>query len=172
MRAVFHSTKEFFTMWGVFLNKKIFFCLIVLCVTFASIASVSAFWPFDSGSDVTVNGVDFHLPDGFDDVKKYTLDTNKPYEAFTYTNDENHEYIQIAVVDFDGDVNSLDKSLTKEGFIKETVDGKDGYGKIYSGGPRYGFVYLDGNKYVMINIPFVYADEAMQHEDLLAEIIK
>ena len=43
------------------INKKIILALILLLAVI-SISAVSAIWPFDSGSDVTVNGVKFHLP--------------------------------------------------------------------------------------------------------------
>ena len=153
------------------MKKLIFFFLLIFLVIF-SLSTASAFWPFDSGTDVTVNGVNFHLPDGFDEVEQENVDSVNYCEAFAYTNNENHEYIKIAVMDFDGDANSLYSSLINNGYKKEVIDGKEGYGMIYSGGPRYGYCYLDNDKYVVLDIPFVYADEGMQHDDLLAEIIK
>lgn len=154
------------------MNKKIIFILFLSCIAFVSISGVSAFWPFYSGTDVTVNGVNFHLPKGFDEVKEENLDGSSYNEAFTYKNKDNHEFIKIGVSDFSGDEHSLYNSLIKKGFKKEVIDGKEGYGKVYSGGPRYGYCYVDNNKYVMLDIPFVYADEGMQHDELLAEIIK
>lgn len=154
------------------MNKKLIFTFMLLFIAIISLSSVNAIWPFDSGTDVTVNGVNFHLPDGFDDIEKENFDGTTYNEVFTYTNDEHHEFIKICVMDFDGDKNVLYKSLKDKGFKKEIIDGKEGYGRIYSGGPRYGYFYLENNKYVMLDIPFVYADEGMQHDELLAEIIK
>ena len=154
------------------MNKKVLFSLFLFGVVIFSLSTASAFWPFDSGTDVTVNGVNFHLPDGFDEVEPEDLDSVNYNEAFSYTNNENHEYITIGVMDHDGDADSLYSSLISKGYQKEVIDGKEGYGIIYPGGPRYGYCYLDNNKYVVLDIPFVYAEEGMQHDELLAEIIK
>ena len=89
------------------MNRKLLFSLFVFGVVIFSLSSASAFWPFDSGTDVTVNGVNFHLPDGFDDVEQENIDSVNYNEAFSYKNNENYEYIKIAVMDFDGDANSL-----------------------------------------------------------------
>ena len=48
------------------MNRKILFTLAVILLAVTFLSSVNAFWPFDSGNDVTVNGVNFHLPEGFD----------------------------------------------------------------------------------------------------------
>lgn len=154
------------------MNKKLIFTCLVILLAIISLSSASAFWPFDSGSDVTVNGVNFHLPDGFKEVEQETLNTTNYNEAFTYENDENNEFIKIAVMDFDGDANSLYDTFSNQGYQKKVIDGKEGYGMVFTPGPRYGFYYLDNNKYVILDIPFVYAEEGMQHEELLAEIIK
>ncbi len=154
------------------MNRKLLFSLFVFGVVIFSLSSASAFWPFDSGTDVTVNGVNFHLPDGFDDVEQENIDSVNYNEAFSYKNNENYEFIKIAVMDFDGDANSLYSSLSNKGYQKEVIDGKEGYGMVFPGGPRYGYCYLDNNKYVVLDIPYVYAEEAMQHDELLAEIIK
>ncbi len=154
------------------MNKKLIFSLFVFWVVIFSLSSVNAFWPFDSGTDVTVNGVNFHLPDGFDEVEPVKVDTVSHNEAFSYKNNENYQFIKIVVMDYDGDVNSLYSSLSNNGYQKEVIDGKEGYGKVFPGGPRYEYCYLENNKYVVLNIPYVYADEGMQHDELLAEIIK
>lgn len=154
------------------MNKKLMFSLFVFLAVIFSLSSVNAFWPFDSGTDVTVNGVSFHLPKGFDEVEQEHADSVSYNEVFSYKNNENYQFIKIAVMDYDGDANSLYSSLIKKGYQKEIIDGKEGYGKVFSGGPRYGYCYLDNNKYVVLDIPYVYADEGMQHDELLAEIIK
>ena len=73
------------------MNKKLIFTCLMILLVFISLSTASAFWPFDNGNDVTVNGVNFHLPDGFDEVEQKNLDSVNYYEAFTYTNNENHE---------------------------------------------------------------------------------
>lgn len=154
------------------MKGKLIFTFIILCLAFVSITGVSAFWPFDSGSDVTVNGVNFHLPDGFDDVKEDYINTANNYEAYTYSNDDAHEFIKICVMDIDVDKQSIYDSLCSKGYSPEKVNGKEGVGRISTPGPRYGYFYIENNKYVMMDIPFVYADEGLQHEELLAEIIR
>ena len=110
------------------MNKKVLFSLFLFGVVIFSLSTASAFWPFDSGTDVTVNGVNFHLPDGFDEVEPEDLDSVNYNEAFSYTNNENHEYITIGVMDHDGDADSLYSSLISKGYQKEVIDGKEGYG--------------------------------------------
>lgn len=123
------------------------------------------------GHDVTVNGVSFHLPAGFDEVKENNVDTTLQGEGYTYKNTENYEFIKIGVYTPEKDKSGIYDSLYQNGYSQLTIDGKDGYGKLYSG-LRYAYCYMDGDKYVVLEIPWVYAEEALQHDELLSEIIK
>ena len=146
------------------MNKKIIFAILIVFV-------FGIFFMSGGGNDVTVNGVNFHMLDGFDDIEEEDLgDASSYYEAFAYSNTENIEYIKIAVSDFDGDESLLYNSLSNQGYKKKTIDGKDGYGKNF--GVRYGYCYVDNDKYVMFDVPLVYGEEGMKYEDILAEIIK
>lgn len=123
-----------------------------------------------SGHDVTVNGVSFHLPAGFDDVEKVDSDNSLQGEDYIYKNPENHQYIEIGVYDLEND--NLDMNIfSKKGYKQTTIDGKEGYGKL-STGLRYGYTYVDNGKYIIMDVPVVLAEEGMQYEELLSEIIK
>lgn len=45
--------------------KKILLVVLIAVAVVASVSAVSA-WLFDSGKEVTVNGINFHLPEEFD----------------------------------------------------------------------------------------------------------
>ena len=61
-----------------------------------------------NGNDVTVNGISFHLPDGYNKVEEITLDEGVKGEGFSYSNDADHEFINIEVRDVDmKDINDL-----------------------------------------------------------------
>lgn len=144
--------------------------LIIGLVAIIIILALSSFIS-GGGHDVTVNGVGFHLPNGFDEVKENSVDTTLQGESYTYDNNENHEFIKISVYNSERDKSGIYSSLSQKGFSQETIDGKDGYGAL-SYGLRYNYCYVDGDKYVILDVPWVYADEGMQHDDVVKEIIK
>ncbi|WP_407375319.1 hypothetical protein [Methanobrevibacter sp.] len=123
------------------------------------------------GNDFTVNGVSFHIPDGFDEVTKDSLDTDTDFEEYTFKNTKNHEFIRISVVDFTKDESAMYDYFKQKGYKQETIDGKNGYGAM-GPGLRYGYCYIDGGKYVVMDVPWVYDEEGMQHDKLISEIIK
>jgi hypothetical protein len=156
------------------LNKKGIFILIVLFVVVASVSSVSAWWIFGGGSDVVVNDVSFHLPEGFDAENPVKSESDATYENTVYKNTETKDTVDIAVDDKSVDDSVIGNSLIKKGFEPKTIDGKEGFYKFYLS-TDIEFVYIDNDKVVSIIVPYIYdehGDNFMKGEELLAEIIK
>jgi hypothetical protein len=156
------------------MNKKLMFILLSLVLAVVSLSSVSAFWPFDGGSDVTVNGVSFHLPDGFDVDDPVKSESDNTYERTVFKNTENKDTVDIAVDDKSVEDSVIGNSLIKKGFEKKTIDGKEGFYKFYLS-KNVEFVYIDNDKVISIIVPYIYdnyGDNFMKYDELLAEIIK
>ena len=156
------------------MNKKITFALILLFVAVISISAVSAIWPFDSGSDVTVNGVKFHLPEGFDADNPVKMESDTTYGHCIYKNTETKDTDDIVVSNKEIEDSVVGNRLIKKGFEQKNIDGKDGFYKFYLN-QKIEFVYIDNDKVVSIIVPYIYdqyGDNFMQYEDLLSEIIK
>lgn len=156
------------------MNKKVLFTLIILLIAIASASSVSAWWIFGGGSDVTVNGVNFHLPDGFDVENPVKSDIDDTYENTVYKNTETGDAIDIAVDNKVADDASITNSLINKGFEQKNIAGKDGFYRM-SLSTNVEFVYIDNDKVVSIIVPFVYdkyGDNFMKYDELLSEIIK
>ena len=109
------------------MNKNILFSIIMLFVVIASVSSVSAWWIFGGGNDVTVNGVDFHLPEGFDADNPINAESDATYGRAVYKNSENGNTIDIAVDDQSVDESVIENSLIKKGFEAKNIAGKDGF---------------------------------------------
>lgn len=156
------------------MNKKIIFSLMISFVLIASVSSASAWWIFSGGNDVTVNDVSFHLPEGFDVDNPIKSESDETYENTVYQNTENKNTIDIAVDDKVAEDSVIANSLIQKGFKKQTIDGKEGFYKMYLS-TDVEFVYIDNDKVVSIIVPFVYdkyGDNFMKYDELLAEIIK
>lgn len=156
------------------MNKKIIFALMILCVVVASISTVSAWWIFGGGNDVTVNGVNFHLPEGFDVDNPIKSDIDDTYENIVYKNTETGDTVDIAVDNKVADDSAISNSLIKKGFSQKNIAGKDGFYRMYLS-TNVEFAYIDNDKVVSIVVPFVYdkyGDNFMKYDELLAEIIK
>lgn len=156
------------------MNKKVLFTLIILLISIASASSVSAWWIFGGGSDVTVNGVNFHLPEGFDVENPVKSDIDDTYENTVYKNTETGDAVDIAVDNKVADDSSISNSLINKGFEQKNIAGKDGFYKMYLS-TNVEFVYIDNDKVVSIIVPFVYdkyGDNFMKYDELLSEIIK
>ena len=156
------------------MNKKIIFGLIVLFVAIASVSSVSAWWIFGGGNEVTVNGVNFNLPEGFDVDNPLKSESDSTYENTVYMNTETKDKVDIAVDDKSVEDSVICNSLIKKGFEKKNIAGKDGFYKMYLS-TEVEFVYIDNDKVVSIIVPFVYdkyGDNFMQYDEPLAQIIK
>ena len=157
------------------MNKKLIFGLLIIFMAVMSLSSVSAFWPFDSGNDVTVNGVNFHLPEGFDVDNPVKSESDNTYEQAVYKNTETKDTVDFVVSDKSVDDSAIGSSLLKKGFEQKTIDGKEGFYKMDIYSKNVEFVYIDNDKVVSIIVPYIYdqyGDNFMQYEDLLSEIIK
>lgn len=157
------------------MNKKLMFGLIVIGVVIASISAVSAFWPFDSGNDVTVNGVSFHLPEGFDVDNPVKSESDATYGQAVYKNTETKDTVDIVVSNKALEDSVIKNSLINKGFEEKTIAGKDGLYKMYLD-KTIEFVYIDNDKVISIIVPYIYnqydIDNFMTYEELLGEIIK
>ncbi|WP_296786929.1 hypothetical protein [uncultured Methanobrevibacter sp.] len=156
------------------MNRKLLFTLAIILLAVLFMSSVSAFWPFDSGNDVTVNGVSFHLPDGFDVDKPIKSESDATYERTVFQNTENKDTVDIAVDDKSVEDSVIGNSLIKKGFEQKTIDGKEGFYKFYLS-ENVEFVYIDNDKVISIIVPYIYdnhGDNFMKADDFLAEIIK
>ena len=142
------------------MNRKIIaiFALLILAV---SISAVSAFGLSDltgSSSDagvVTIDGIDFNIPDGFSEEKNLAIDgevneTNGvQYTTWgkTYINDEN-KVISIGVATYDG-VEVTDEMPQYIGGDKVTINGVDGYE--YNVASYDGFTFAKDGKLIIIS---------------------
>lgn len=156
------------------MNRKILFTLAVILLAVISLSTVNAFWPFDSGNDVTVNGVNFHLPEGFDVDNPIKSESDVSYENVVYKNTKTKDTVDIAVDDKSAEDSVIGNSLIKKSFEPKTIDGKEGFYKFYLNSDVE-FVYIDNDKVVSIIVPSVYdkyGDNFMKYEDFLSEIIK
>ena len=113
------------------MNKGLIFILLLFGLLIVSISDASAFWPFDGGSDVTVNGVGFHLPEGFDVDNPVKSESDNTYERTVFKNTENKDTVDIAVDDKSLEDSVIGNSLIKKGFEQKTIDGKEGFYKFY-----------------------------------------
>ena len=142
------------------MNRKIIaiFALLILAV---SVSAVSAFGLSDltgSSSDagvVTIDGIDFNIPDGFSEEKNLAIDgeVNKTdgiqYTTWgkTYINDQN-KVISIGVATYDG-VEVTDEMPQYIGGDKLSINGVDGYE--YNVATYDGFTYAKDGKLIIIS---------------------
>lgn len=156
------------------MNKKIIFALILLFMAVIFLSSVSAIWPFDNGHDVTVNGVNFHLPDGFDADNPVKSESDSTYGHAIYKDTNTKDTVDIAVSNKELEDSVIKNRLIKKGFEQKTISGKDGLYKFYLD-QKIEFVYIDNDKVVSIVVPFAYdkyGDNFKTYDELLADIIK
>ena len=156
------------------MNKKLIFGLLIIFMAVMSLSSVSAFWPFDSGNDVTVNGVNFHLPDGFDVDNPVKSESDNTYEQAVYKNTETKDQVDFVVSNKALEDSVIKNSLINKGFEQKNIAVKDGFYKFYLD-KTIEFVYIDNDKVVSIVVPFIYdeyGDNFMKYDEFLDEIIK
>lgn len=160
------------------MNKKILFALSIVLVAIMAMGAVSAggatgalpidfgsLFGGDSGQNVTLDGVTFYIPGGYEENADLAEDgTVEDYEFFTstayekgYTNGDS--YINVRVVEYDG--TDVDEDLTNymDG-VSKTINGIGGYQ--YYDGIGYTFTYSMGQKVVTVQ-----SDDA----DILSEVI-
>ena len=142
------------------MNRKII-AIFALLILAASVSAVSAFGLSDltgSSSDagvVTIDGIDFNIPDGFSEEKNLAIDgdvneTNGvQYTTWgkTYVNDKN-KVISIGVATYDG-VEVTDEMPKYIGGDKVSINGVDGYE--YKVAPYDGFTFAKDGKLIIIS---------------------
>lgn len=125
------------------MNKKILVVLGIVFLAVISISSVSAFWPFDSGNDVTVYGLNFHIPEGYKETSRHEF-TNG--EGVDLKEDENDIWtIEISV--------SSDRTFKESNYMVSsfpyTINDVDGTVYSYKTG-NMAFVYYVDDYLVVI----------------------
>ncbi len=141
-----------------------------MAISFMS--AVSATWFFDGGKDITVNGLNFHIPEGFEeDSDKYEV-TDKN-ERVQYKNGDN-DILGIQVTNLaNPDTTSakqLDFGVHKGAMVKKSISGKDGFVSFEYRGLA-GYYYVEDGKLVTISSSFVLGD-GTAYDAFLAEVIK
>lgn len=153
------------------MNRKILFAFVVLFVAVMSISSASAFLFFDSGSDITVNGLDFHIPEGFSEDTNEHKTTDKE-ESVKYTNDD--DYVNIIVRSVNNpdihSVKDMDWGAHAGAMVEKSISGKDGLVS-FEYNPVMGYHYFEDGKLVTVICPFILED-GTGYEDFLSTVIK
>lgn len=152
------------------MNKKLIFLLVLICIAIFSLSSVNAIWPFGGGSDIMVNDVKFHIPDGFEEITS-GHEITKSKEKVTYQNDKK-EKLTITVVNNNAgykNVKEMNWGADRAVMVEKTISGKDGLAS-YRYTPLVFYTYIDNDKLVMIDCPFVF-DDATKYEDFLEKVI-
>lgn len=149
------------------MNKKIIFAILIVFV-------FGIFFMSGGGNDVTVNDINFHIPEGFDDITQNTINTDATYESYTYENPETYDFFTITVYDNPNDEQILIDNLNNANYEKIDIKGKDVYYKLLLGSPdtRYHYVYSENGKYISMEIPAFCDAKALDSEELVNEIIK
>lgn len=80
---------------------------------------------------MTVNGVGFHLPDGFGADNPVKSESDNTYGRSVFKNTENKDTVDIAVDDKSAEDSVISNSLLKKGFEQKTIDRKEGFYKFY-----------------------------------------
>ncbi len=143
----------------------------IIIIAFVLIVIIGIFSFTGNGGDVSVYGVGFHIPDGYNEVKEQEVDGVG--ESYEYINNENHDVIFITVKD----TNASDISQLRFNYpsVKQhtVIDGKEGLLAMTSGtGVRNHFFYIENGKLIHINAPFTDVGSGLSDEELLAQIIK
>lgn len=140
--------------------KKIMLFSAILIIAISSLSIVSAGW-FDSG--VSVNGIDFNLPDGYKEVEgnNYVdnyLSMGYKGESGVYEDDNGH-IIWISVLDKNSEGKAVSfgdmvvSSTDFKNLKNTTISGKTGTSYEYSSPTQKAFVYVEGDKLVDIRVP-------------------
>ena len=165
-------------------RPKILLLIIVVLILFIGISSIfnsssnfsssssSSSNIFGGGQDITVYGVNFHIPEGF---KHYELAGNPERETqFSLSSPDgkrNIAYIHIKVSDTSS-AYSAEKSTIANS--KMTINGKDCYVNIPSNDGDVFCAYDTNGKTVQLNVPkaYTYNNKVISYEETLAQMIK
>ena len=131
------------------MNRKFLAILLIAAMLFVIMGSAQA----ESGvTKITIRGVDFNLPDEFEEsdfsIKDdFDEDSNSTTDIMIYSSDDCT--ISITVIEFDDDV---DDSIISDWGEKTTIKGITGYLNQTDDG-SYDFSYVKDNHSVSINGP-------------------
>ena len=153
------------------MNKKILVVLGIVFLAVISISSVSAFWPFDSGNDITVNGVDLHIPEGFESSQLVGSNTkDADYALMSDDGKQALAFIHIRVSDNISPSSPLAQDLS---MAYEVINGKECYIES-SSDPVLCAYYYSNDKAVQLNVPlsYEYNNKVYTYKDTLNEMIK
>lgn len=140
------------------MNRKLLTLLLIMVVAAATITVVSA------AETVTVNGVEFNVPDGF---KSQPESDQMSYVAYNgegkiaFLDSDNGTAVILGVLDNNGGVSLDDIKNSNSSYIDKTIAGKDGI--IADNGKTLSFIYIENDKLMTIYAPT---------ESLLEETIK
>ena len=141
------------------MNRKILFTLSLVILAVFAIGSVSAldlgFLTGDSSEEiVTIDGIDFKIPDGFsEDADEEVVNESNVRSGITYiTNsklfESDNDVVVILVADY-GEYKVTDDIAKEVGGEKTTIEGVDGYLSEDSG--FYVFNYAKDDKLVVFS---------------------
>lgn len=146
------------SLGGDILNRKILFTLSLLILAIFAIGSVSAldfgFLSGDSEQTVTIDGIDFKIPDGFtEDADEEVINESNVQSGITYlTNSklfEKDDAIMVILVADYGEYKVTDDIAKEVGGDATTIEGVDGYLK--EDGFFYVFDYAKNDKLVVLS---------------------
>lgn len=128
------------------------------------------------GNTFEINGLQFNIPNAFD---KYESSSQTIYGMYSETYEfsssggYNYDSITITVTDIgDNDVSDLENKMRNDWvWDEQEIGGKVGFGKL-SGSTQYGFVYLENNKMVIIEVPMTPSTVDMSRDELIAYVIQ
>ena len=140
------------------MNRKILFTLSLVILAIFAIGSVSAldlgFLSGDSEQTVTIDGIDFKIPDGFtEDSDEEVINESNVQSGITYlTNSklfEKDDAIMVILVADYGEYKVTDDIAKEVGGDATTIEGVDGYLK--EDGFFYVFDYAKNDKLVVLS---------------------
>ena len=161
------------------MRKKILFLLFVIFIAYVSISSVNSSWFFDEGQDISVNGLNFHIPADFELALNYSYgDYNYKTNNVGFRNNYN-EGIIIKVTNIPYNDYTLkdwlndNKNERSVNLKDESISGKDGVvWDYYSDGQKMaGYAYVENNRIIMITCSYSFHDGA-KYDNFLSEVIK
>ena len=129
-----------------------------------------------SATTYEINGLEFNIPNTYD---KYQSSSETNYgmysETYKFSTSAGYNYddIEITVSDIgNNDVSTITNKFRNDWvFNEQQIGGKDGFGK-HSGSTQYGFVYLENNKLIIIDVPMTPSTVDMSHDELIAYVIQ
>lgn len=139
------------------MNRKLLTLLLIMVVAAATITVASA------AETVTVNGLEFNVPDGFKTPQELGQMDYVAYNGegkIAFLDSDDGSSILIGVLDNKGGVSSDDIKNSNSSYQDKTIAGKDGI--IADNGKTLSFIYIENDKLMTIYAP----TEALLEETL------